>query len=144
MYYIVLASCRIEFRVVESHGWRRLAGYSPWGHRVGHDQVTKTHTHAHTHTHYGAFPVAQWFKKTACNAGDLVLIPGLGRSPAAGNGNPFQNSCLENSMDRGVWQATVHGVTELDMIKQLILFLCMYFLNGWYSTHTVLSSAFPT
>ena len=88
------------------------------------------------------FPTHQGFP--GCNAGDLVLIPGLGRSPAVGNGNPFQNSCLENSMDRGVWQATVHGVTELDMIKQLILFLCMYFLNGWYSTHTVLSSAFPT
>ena len=45
------------------------------------------------------------------NAGDLGLIPGLGRSPGGGNGNPLQYSCLENSMDRGAWQATVHGVT---------------------------------
>ena len=44
------------------------------------------------------------------------LIPGLGRSPGEGNGNPLQYSCLENSMDRGAWQATVYGVTkEIDM-----------------------------
>ena len=42
----------------------------------------------------------------------LISIPGLGRSPGAENGNLFQDSCLENSMDRGVWQATVHGVAE--------------------------------
>ena len=49
------------------------------------------------------------------NAGDsrdLVLIPRSGRSPGGGNSNPFQYSCLENSMDRGAWQATVHGVTH--------------------------------
>ena len=47
-----------------------------------------------------------------CNAGDKGLIPGLGRSPGEGNGNPFQSSCLENSMDRGTWQVTVRGVTK--------------------------------
>ena len=46
------------------------------------------------------------------NAGDSGLIPGLGRSPGEGNGNPLQYSCLENRMGRGVWQATVHGVTQ--------------------------------
>ena len=51
-------------------------------------------------------------KESACNAGDLGSIPGLGRSPGEGNGYPFQYSCLENSMDRGVQQATVHGVTK--------------------------------
>ena len=45
---------------------------------------------------------------------DLGLIPGLGRSLEGGNGNPFQHSCLENSMDRGAWHATFHGVAELD------------------------------
>ena len=45
-------------------------------------------------------------------SGDPGLIPGLGRSPAGGNGNPLQYSCLENSMDRGGWQAIVHGVTK--------------------------------
>ena len=44
--------------------------------------------------------------------GDLGSIPGLGRSPGEGNGNPLQYSCLENSMDRGAWQATVHGVAK--------------------------------
>ena len=51
-------------------------------------------------------------KASAYNAEDLDSIPGLGRSPGEGNGNPFQYSCLENSMDGGAWQATVHGVTN--------------------------------
>jgi len=45
--------------------------------------------------------------------GDLGLIHELGRSPGEGNDNPFQYSCLENSMDRGAWQATVHGVAKI-------------------------------
>ena len=48
----------------------------------------------------------------AGDAGDVGLIPGLGRSPGEGNGNPLQYSCLENPMDRGAWWATVHGVTK--------------------------------
>ena len=52
-------------------------------------------------------------KASACNARDLGLIPGLGRSPGEGNGNPLQySSCLENPMDRGAWWAAVHGVTK--------------------------------
>ena len=51
-------------------------------------------------------------KESSCNAGDLGLIPGLGRSPGEGNGNPLQYSCLEIPMDRGAWQATVHGVAK--------------------------------
>ena len=51
-------------------------------------------------------------KESACNAGDLGSIPGLGRSPGEGNGNPLEYSCLENSMDRGAWRATVHGITK--------------------------------
>ena len=47
-------------------------------------------------------------KESACNAGDLSSIPGSGRSPRGGHGNPLQHSCLENSMDRGAWRATVH------------------------------------
>ena len=46
------------------------------------------------------------------DAEDVSSIPGLGRSPGGGNGNPLQYSCLENPMDRGTWWATVHGVTE--------------------------------
>ena len=48
-------------------------------------------------------------EESACNEGDLSSIPGLGRSPGEGNGKLFQNACLENPMDRGDWQATVHG-----------------------------------
>ena len=51
-------------------------------------------------------------KESACNAGDLGLISGLGRSPGTGHGNPLQYSCLENPMDRGAWRATVHGVAK--------------------------------
>ena len=53
-------------------------------------------------------------KESACNAGELGSIPGLGRSPGEGNGNPLQYSCLENPMDRGTWWATVHGVTRVE------------------------------
>ena len=52
-------------------------------------------------------------KLPACNAGDPGSIPGLGRSPGEGNGNPLQYSCLENCMDREAWQATVHGVAKI-------------------------------
>ena len=65
-------------------------------------------------------------KQSACNAGDAGLIPGLGRSPGRGNGNPLQYSCLGNPMDRGAWWATVHGVTELDIAE-------------WLGTHTSMS-----
>ena len=49
---------------------------------------------------------------SAEDARDVGLIPGSGRSPGEGNGNPLQNSCLENPMDRGAWWATVHGMAK--------------------------------
>ena len=58
------------------------------------------------------FPGSSAGKESACDAGDLCLIPGLGRSPGGGHGNPLQYSCLDKPMDRGAWQAAVHGVTE--------------------------------
>ena len=51
-------------------------------------------------------------KESACSEGDLGLIPGLGRSPGEGNVKPLQYSCLDNSMDTGVWWAIAHGVTK--------------------------------
>ena len=58
------------------------------------------------------FPGGSDGKVSACNAGDQGLIPGLGRSPKEGNGNPLQYSCLENPMDGRAWWATVHGVAK--------------------------------
>ena len=58
--------------------------------------------------------------ESACNAGDPGSIPGLGRTPGEGHGNPLRCSCLENSMNRGAWWATVHGVTKSqDTTEQL-------------------------
>ena len=58
------------------------------------------------------FPHSSVGKESAYNAGDLDSIPWLGRSPGKGNGNPLQCSCLGNPMDRGAWQAIVHGVAK--------------------------------
>ena len=60
------------------------------------------------------FPGGSDGKESACNVGDLGLIPGLGRSPGGRHGNSLQYSCLENSMGRGAWRAAVHGVTRIE------------------------------
>ena len=60
-----------------------------------------------------SFPGGSVSKGPDCNAGDLGSIPGLGRPPGKGNGNPLQYSCLENPMDRGAWRAIAHGVTRV-------------------------------
>ena len=66
------------------------------------------------------FPAGSVIRNPPVNAGDTALFPGSGRSPGEGNGNPLQDSCLRNSMDRGAWQATVHGIKtkkkKMDMI----------------------------
>ena len=67
-------------------------------------------------------------KESACNEGDLVSIPGLGRSPGEGNGYSLQYSCQKNSMDRGAWWAIVHGVTRSQM---------------WLVTNTLLHTGSP-
>ena len=59
------------------------------------------------------FPCSSVGKESACNAGDLSSIPGLGRSPGEGNGNPLQYYCLENPMDTGAWKVTVYGVARV-------------------------------
>ena len=59
------------------------------------------------------FPLSSVGKESAYKAGDLGVIPGLGRSPGEGNGSPLQYSCLENPRDRGAWRATVHGITRV-------------------------------
>ena len=68
------------------------------------------------------FPGGSDRKESACKAGDPSSIPGSGRSPGEGNGNPLQDSCLENSMDKGAWWTAVHGVMKgSDMTEQLTL-----------------------
>ena len=76
--------------------------------RAGHDRDTELNRYL-----YLGFPGSSVGKESTCNAGDLGSIPGLGSSPGEGNGNPFQCSCLENPMDRGAWQAIVHGVARV-------------------------------
>ena len=83
---------------------------------------------------YQVFPGGASGKESACqcnagDTGDTGSIPGLGRSSGVGNGNPFQYSCLENSMDRGASWATVHGVAKS---------------WTWLSTHTLLQISFPS
>ena len=70
--------------------------------------------------------MAQKIKNLPANAGDLGSIPGLGRSPGGGHGNPLQYSCLENPMDRGTWWATVHGVTKSRTQLRLTLSFSSY------------------
>ena len=82
----------------------------------------------------------------ACNVGDLGSIPGSGRSPGEGNGNPLQYSCLENPMDGGAWRATVHGVaksrtrlnnftftlpTKVCLVKAMVFPVVMYGCESW-------------
>ena len=84
-------------------------GYSPWGHKESDttELVTQRHTHTQTHTHRASQvePVVKNLPANAGNKRDMGLIPGLERSPEGENGNLFQYSCPENSMDRGAQQA---------------------------------------
>ena len=82
--------------------------------------------HLHLQT---SFPGGSVVKNPPANAGDADSIPGLGRSPGGGNGNPLQYSCLENPTARGTWQATVHGVAKS----------CTW-LNNWALTHAHLQT----
>ena len=63
--------------------------------------------------YYQGFPCSSAGKESTCNVGDLGSIPGLGSSPGEGNGNLLQYSCLENPMNIGTWQVTVHGITRV-------------------------------
>ena len=70
------------------------------------------------------FPGGSDGKESDCNAGNLSSIPGSGRSPGEGNGNPLQHSCLENPMDRGTWRAYgLWGLKESDTTERLTLSL---------------------
>ena len=83
---------------------------------------------------YGASGFPWWLggKEFACNAGDLSLIPGLGRSPGEANGNTLHYSCLGHPTDRGAWQATVHRVTELNLVTNQLLYNIRIIIPFYY------------
>ena len=83
------------------------------------DSDIHTYIYIYSDIHIHGFPSGCDGKESACNVGDLDSIPGLGRSPGEGNGNPLQYSCLENPTDGAAWQTTVHGVAESDTTEQL-------------------------
>ena len=86
-------------------------GYSPWGLK----ESDMTEQLPLPYVIYGSSLVVQTVKNLPANSGDtgaMGSIPGSGRSSGGGNGNPLQESCLENSMDRGAWQSIVHGVAK--------------------------------
>ena len=77
------------------------------------------------------FPGGSDGKESACNSGDLALIPGSGRSPGEENRYPLQYSCLENPMDRGAWQAAIHSVKKS---RTRLKGLSMHVQGGWRSS----------
>ena len=84
------------------------------------------------------FPGGSDGKESTCNVRDPGLIPGLGRSPGEGYGNPLQYSCLENPMDRGVWWATVHGVTKSwTGLSNLLTYLWCFALGSLENNSTL-------
>ena len=85
------------------------------------------------HSVFWGFPGGSESKESTCNAGELGLIPGSGRSPGEGNGKPLQCSCLENPMDRGAWKATVHGLAELDTTKHAYVVVSGRYYICWMS-----------
>ena len=83
------------------------------------------------------FPGGSDGKASVYNAGDRGSIPGKGRFPGEGNGNPLQYYCLENPMDRGAWQATVHGVAKSwTRLSNFTLPLRRKELKEWNTAHT--------
>ena len=117
-----------------------LPGKPTYTHTHRHTHTTHTciytHTHIHMHiytysnlyTYTFGFPGGSVGNESACNAGDLGSIPGLGSSSGEGNGYSLQNSCLENPMDRGVWQAIVHGVIRVvhNSATKVPPYICTY------------------
>ena len=106
----------LQYSCLENpHGQKSLVGYSPRG--CKESDTTKLLI-AMTSLVAG-LPSGSVGQESACSAGDPGSIPGSGRFPGEGNGNPLQYSCLENSMDRGARQATVHWITKSSELKIL-------------------------
>ena len=98
----------------ESQGWGSLVGCHLWGRRVGHNWSDLACQRM-------GFPGCSEVKASACNAGDLGLIPGLGRSPGEGNGNPLQYSCQENPVGRGTNYRKIELISYTSKVMLKIL-----------------------
>ena len=96
----------------------------------------KSESVSHSALSYFCFPCSSVCKESACSAGDLGSIPGSGRSPGEGNGNPLQYPCLQNLMDIGAWWAAVHGVAKSQARLRLNLLTCVQlFVTPWTVSH---------
>ena len=122
-------------------GTEEPSGLPSGSHRVGHDWSDLAAAAAAWD--YWSFPDGSGVKNSSANAEDTEVdsIPGLGRSPEGEHGNSLQYSCLENPMDRGAWQATVHGVTKswtwlkrlstacsMPLLRHLRMLIIIYFV----------------
>ena len=111
-HFSIFTHCRRQWQPTpvflpgESQGRGSLVGCRLWG------RTESDTTEATQQQQQQGFPGGSDGKESACDAGDLGLIPGSGRRPGGGNGHPLQYSCLENPIDGGAWWATVHGVTK--------------------------------
>ena len=109
-----LDGCEFEWTPGVGDGQGGLACCNSWGHKESDTTERLNWTELNWCLRRG-FPGGSVVKNPPGNAGDTEVvgsIPGSGRSPGVGNGNPLQYCCLENSMDRGTWWAIVHGVTK--------------------------------
>ena len=100
-----------SYSLVKGMGETKGSWMSLWTEEPVYLQRTLFKVHNYL-TFKRGFPGGSYGKESTCSAGDLGLIPGLGRSPGEGNDNPLQYSCLRNAMGRGAWGATVHGVSK--------------------------------
>ena len=115
-----VGDCKAGVCMKVALNWKSAKCLAVWGRKK--DLKDMGHSAVLSPCGKSRFPGDSAGKESACNAGDLGLIPGLGRSPGERNGYPLQYSGLENSMDRGAWRATVHGGRkELDTTEQLSL-----------------------
>ena len=113
--------------------WKNPMDKGAWRAAVYGVEKSRTWLSAHSGTHWHLInTIWMVIKNLPANAGDVSLIPWLGRSPGEGNDHPLQYSCLENPVDRGAWKATVHGVEkESDTVDWVAEHACTHTLSSY-------------